>query len=171
VLVVVVGPEADVELVVVAGAVVLVVAEVAVRAGNDAADLVVGDPAGASAACAAGRAAVVAVVDVSRVVAVDGLEGAGPSAEDVAGSAGAMAAGLSVPPLRPQAEQAMTSTATRAGRRRIATTISAVCRGRSRRRRSGGRREGQLQRCYEKLFVTRRADLATALKAIGMDIG
>lgn len=30
--------------------------------------------------------------------------------------------------------------------------------------------EGQLQRCYEKLFITRRADLAAALKEIGMEI-
>ncbi|HEY4408244.1 MAG TPA: hypothetical protein VGO87_00050, partial [Acidimicrobiia bacterium] len=38
-------------------------------------------------------------------------------------------------------------------------------------RHSGGRREGQLQRCYEKLFVTRWADLAVALKELGMAIG
>ena len=30
--------------------------------------------------------------------------------------------------------------------------------------------EGQLQRCYEKLFVTRRVDLAAALKELGMDV-
>jgi DNA-binding CsgD family transcriptional regulator len=31
--------------------------------------------------------------------------------------------------------------------------------------------EGQLQRCYEKLFVNTRADLVAALKEIGLDIG
>ena len=30
--------------------------------------------------------------------------------------------------------------------------------------------EGQLQRCYEKLVVTRRSDLAAALTDLGFDI-
>ena len=87
--VVVVGPESDV---VVAGAGAGVVTGVALR--GDTADLEVGDPA---RACAAG-APVVAVVDVSSVVAVDGLEGAGSVVGDGdgagagAGSAGATAA-------------------------------------------------------------------------------
>jgi hypothetical protein len=103
VLVVVMGPEADVE--VVAGAVARVVAEVAFCARRDAADVVVGDPAGACFAGAAGAATLVVVVDVSSVVAVDGLAGTGLAVADVVGSAGAMA-GSSVCPPPPQAEPA-----------------------------------------------------------------
>jgi hypothetical protein len=120
VLVAVVGPEADVT--VGAGAVAFVVADVAVRARNDAADLVVGDRAGACFAGAAGRPAVVAVVDVSNVVAVDGLEGAGPAVDDVVASVEAMAAGSSVPPSPLQADAARTRTAPRAARRKRMVT-------------------------------------------------
>lgn len=116
-LVAVVGPEADVT--VGGGAAACVVAEVAVRAGDEAADRLVGDPAGARFAGGAGTPAVVAVVDVASVVTVDGLgEGAGAAVEDVVGSAGATAAGPSVPPAPLQAEPAKTRTAPRAARRR-----------------------------------------------------
>jgi hypothetical protein len=122
----VVGPEGEVAIavVVVVGAVACVVSEVAVRPRNDAADLEVGDPVGAGVAEDVGRAAVVAVVDVSSEVAVDGLEGTGPAVEEVVGSAAAMAAGPSVPRFPAQAEPARMRTAPRATRRRrTAATI------------------------------------------------
>jgi hypothetical protein len=121
VLVAVVGPEAEVT--VAAGAVACVVADVAVRARDDAADLVVGDPVGGRFSGAAGRTAEVAVVDVSSVVVVvDELEGAGPAVEDVVASVEAMAAGSSVPPSPLQADAARTRTAPRAARRKRMVT-------------------------------------------------
>lgn len=105
------GPEAAVAGAVVVGAAACVVAEVAVRTGRDAADLVV---AGVGAG-AAGRAAAV-VVDASSVV-VDALVGTGPVVEDVVASARTMAAGSSRPPPSLQAEAAKTRTAARAAER------------------------------------------------------
>lgn len=101
-----VGPEADVAVAVVVGADACVVAEVAVRAGNDAADRVVAGVRGA-----AGRAAVVVVA--FSVVAVGGLVGAGATVDDVVESVRTMAAGSSRPPPPLQAEQAKTRTAPR----------------------------------------------------------
>ena len=115
------GPVVDVTVavVVVAGAVAWVVAEVAVRA----ADLAVAGPVGARVAGGVARAA--AVVDGSRLVTVDGLEGAAPAVEDVVASEGATAAGSFAPRLpAAQADPARTTTAPRAmGRRRTAVTI------------------------------------------------
>jgi hypothetical protein len=89
----VVGPEADVlKGAVVAEAGLRVVVEVAFCAGDDAADLVVGDRAGACFAGAAGPAVLV-VVDVSNVVAVDGLAGTGLAVADVVGLVGGAVAG------------------------------------------------------------------------------
>lgn len=105
----VVGPEADVAVAVVVGAAACVVAEVAVRAGSDAADLV---GAGVRGAGAVGRAAV--VVDAFSVVAVEGLVGAGAAVDDVVESVRTMAAGSSRPPPPLQAEPAKTRTAPRA---------------------------------------------------------
>jgi hypothetical protein len=125
VLVAVVGPEADVEVGVVAGAVVRVVVEVAFCARREAADVVVDDPARACFAGAAGGAALVVVDDGSSVVAVDGLAGTGLAVADVVGSAGATAAGSSVPPPPPQPEPTMTRTTPRAARRkRMVTDVS-----------------------------------------------
>jgi hypothetical protein len=61
---------------------------------------------------------VLVVVDVSDVVAVDGLAGTGLAVTDVVGSAGGTAAGSSVPPPPPQAQPAKTRTTPRARRRR-----------------------------------------------------
>ena len=97
----VVGPEGDVAVAVVVGAVACVVAEVAFRGGNVAADLVV---AGVRGAGAAGRAAV--VVDPSSVVAVGELVGAGIAVEEVVESARTRAVGSSRPPPPLQAEAA-----------------------------------------------------------------
>jgi hypothetical protein len=118
VLVAVVGPDADVEVAAVVGVVARVVAEVAVRAGDGAADLVVGGLAGACSAGAAGRAALLAVVNLSRVAAVEEVEGAGPAVEDVVGPAGAMAAGSAVPAVSLQPEPASNRTTPRATPRR-----------------------------------------------------
>ncbi|HKY75228.1 MAG TPA: hypothetical protein VJS45_03745 [Acidimicrobiia bacterium] len=118
-----VGPEADVAVAVVVGEGACVVADVAVRAGNDAALLVVG----VRGAGAAGRAAV--VVDASSVVAVDELVGTAPAVEDVDESARTMAAGSSRPPPPLQADAAKTRTAPRAARRRCKTPAA---RGRTR---------------------------------------
>lgn len=107
------GPEVDVAVAVVVGAVARVVAEVAVCAGDDAAGFFV---AGVRGAGAAGRAAV--VVDASSVVAVDGLVGAGAAVEDVVESARTRAVGSSRPPLPLQAEPVKTRTAPRAARRK-----------------------------------------------------
>ena len=119
-----VGPDADVAVAVVVGAAACVVAEVAVRAGDDAADLVV---AGVRGVGAAGGAAV--VVDASSVVAVDELVGRAPAVEDVAESARTIAAGSSRLPAPLQAEAAKTRTAPRAARRRCKTPAA---RGRTR---------------------------------------
>ena len=108
----VVGPEADVAVAVVVGAAGRVVAEVAVRAGKDAADRV---GAGVRGAGAAGRAAV--VVDAFSVVEVDGLVGAGAAVDDVVESVRTMAVGSSRPPPPLQAEPAKTRRAPRAARR------------------------------------------------------
>lgn len=108
----VVGPEADVAVAVVVGAVAAVVAEVAVRGGNDAGEFFV---AGVRGAGAAGRNAVVVVA--SNVAAVDGLVEAGPAVEDVVDSARTRADGSSRPPPPLQAEPAKTRTAPRAARR------------------------------------------------------
>ena len=114
-----VGPEEVVAVAVVVGAVACVVAEVAFRGGNEAADLVV---VGVRGAGAAGRVAV--VVDASSVVAVDALVGAGPAVEDVVESARTMAAGSSLPPPPLQAEAAKTRTAPRAARRKRKTAAA-----------------------------------------------
>ena len=109
------GPEADVAVAVVVGAAGRVVAEVAVRAGNAAADRFV---VGVLGAGTAGRAVVV-VDDAASVVAVDDeLVGAESAVEDVVESARTMAVGSSRPPPPLQAEQARTRTAPRAVRRR-----------------------------------------------------
>ena len=70
------GPDGDVAVavVVVTGRVGCVVAGVADRGREDAADLEAGGPVGTRVAGAAGRVALVAVVDVSSVVVVDGLD-------------------------------------------------------------------------------------------------
>jgi hypothetical protein len=115
----VVGPESDVAVGVVVGAAAGVVAVVAVRAGADFVE------AGVRVTGAAGRGAV--VVDVSRVVAVDGLVGAGPAVDDVVESARTMAAGSSRLPPALQAEAAKTRTAPRAARR----SCKAAARGRT----------------------------------------
>jgi len=127
-LVTVVGPEGEVTVavVVVVGAVTGVVAEVAVRARNDAADLEVEDPLGERVSGGVGRAVVVAVVDVSSVVTVDELAGTEPAVEDVVRSVEATAARLSVPPVPAQAEPARMRAAPRAAqRRRTAATLPA----------------------------------------------
>jgi hypothetical protein len=113
-LVAVVGPEADVVGADAARAVAWVVAEVAVRFCDDAADLDVAEVLGCGAA---GRAAVV-VVAASTVVAVDELVGSGLAVEDVVESARTMAAGASLPPPPLQAEAAKARTAPRAARRK-----------------------------------------------------
>jgi hypothetical protein len=107
------GPEADVAVAVVVGAGAPVVADVAVRAGNDAADLFV---VGVRDAGTAGR--VVVVVDASSVVVVDELVRVALAVEDVVESARTMAVGSPGPPPPRQAEAAKTRTAPRAARRR-----------------------------------------------------
>jgi cytochrome c-type biogenesis protein len=111
-----VGPEVDVEVAATAGAGARVVVEAALCAGNDAADLVVGDRTGACFAGATGPALV--VVDVSTVVAVDGLAGTGLAVADVGGSAVRTAAGSSGSPPPPQAQPAKTRRTPRAPRRK-----------------------------------------------------
>ena len=110
-----VGPEVDVAVAVVVGAVARVVADVAVR-GDAAADRF---GAGVRGAGAAGPAAAVVLVDdddVSSAAAVDGLVGTAPAVEDVVKSARAMVAVSSRPPPL-QAEPARTRAAARAARR------------------------------------------------------
>jgi hypothetical protein len=122
-LVVVVGPETDVDVESGAAA-ACVVAEVAVGGGEEAADLVVDDPATGCFGGAAGRATtVVAVVAAAIVVVVDGLEGPAPAVEVVVVSTGGMATGLAGSPL---ALQAATNTRTprAALRKRMGTNHS-----------------------------------------------
>lgn len=109
----VVGPEGDVAVAVVVGAVGCVVAEVAFRGGNDAGDLVVAGVRGAGAA-----ARVEVVVDASSVVTVDVTVGTAPAVEDVAESARTLAAGSSRTPPPLQAEPAKIRTAPRAAQRK-----------------------------------------------------
>jgi cytochrome c-type biogenesis protein len=118
----VMGP--DVEVAVVAEAVARLVVEVPFCVDDDAADLLEGGRAGACVADVAGRAALV-VVDVSNVVAVDGLTGTGLAVADVVESAGATAAGSSVPLPPPQAQPTTTRTTPRAAqRKRMATNVT-----------------------------------------------
>lgn len=124
-LVTVVGADGNVEVAVAeaVAAVEAVAAEAAVPA-DDAADLVVGARPGTCLAGGAGRF-VVAVVDVSRAVVLDGLDGAAPAVEDVAGSPESSAAVRSGAPPPLQAGPARNRTHARATERwRTARTIS-----------------------------------------------